>query len=42
VRRLGRNVGILAIALVVHLVVMRAVASPDGRQLIYRLSMTTG
>lgn len=41
-RRLGRNVGILAVALVVHLAVMRAVASPDGRQLIYRLSMTTG
>ena len=41
-RRLGRNVGILAVALVVHLVVMRAVASPDGRQMIYRLSMATG
>ena len=41
-RRLGRNVGILAVALVVHLAVMSAVASPDGRQLIYRLSMTTG
>jgi len=26
----------------VHLIVMQAVASPDGRQLIYRLSMTTG
>jgi sulfoxide reductase heme-binding subunit YedZ len=42
VRRLGRNVGILAVALVVHLAVIRAVASPDGRELIYRLSMTTG
>ena len=41
-RRLGRNVGILAVALVVHLVVMREVASPNGRQLIYRLSMATG
>jgi methionine sulfoxide reductase heme-binding subunit len=41
-RRLGRNVGILAVALAVHLVVMRQVSSPDGRQLIYRLSMATG
>lgn len=41
-RRLGRNVGILTVALVVHLAVMRAVASPDGRQLIFRLSMATG
>ena len=41
-RRLWRNVGILAVALAVHLAVMRAVASPDGRQLIYRLSMATG
>jgi sulfoxide reductase heme-binding subunit YedZ len=42
VRRLGRNVGIFAVALVVHLAVMQAVASPDGRELIYRLSMATG
>jgi methionine sulfoxide reductase heme-binding subunit len=42
VRRLGRNAGILAVALVVHLAVMREVASPDGRDLIYRLSMATG
>jgi methionine sulfoxide reductase heme-binding subunit len=42
VRRLGRNTGILAVALVVHLAVMREVASPDGRDLIYRLSMATG
>jgi methionine sulfoxide reductase heme-binding subunit len=41
-RRLWRNAGILGIALVVHLAVMRAVASPDGRQLVYRLSMATG
>ena len=41
-RRLGRNVGILVVALAVHLVVMREVASPNGRQLIYRLSMATG
>jgi methionine sulfoxide reductase heme-binding subunit len=41
-RRLWRNVGILAVALAVHLAVMRGVASPDGRQLIYRLSMATG
>src|SRR5690349_3515053 len=42
IRRLWRNGGILALALVVHLVVMRTVASPDGRQLLYRLSMATG
>jgi methionine sulfoxide reductase heme-binding subunit len=42
VRRLARNAGILAVALVVHLAVMQAIASPDGRELIYRLSMTTG
>ena len=41
-RRLWRNTGILAVALVVHLAVMRAVGSPDGRQLVYRLSMATG
>ena len=41
-RRLWRNLGILTVALVVHLAVMRAVASPDGRQLVYRLSMATG
>jgi sulfoxide reductase heme-binding subunit YedZ len=41
-RRWWRNVGILGVALVVHLAVMRAIASPDGRQLLYRLSMTTG
>jgi methionine sulfoxide reductase heme-binding subunit len=41
-RRIGRNVGILAVAFAVHLVVMREIASPDWRQLIYRLSMTTG
>ena len=41
-RRLWRNVGILAVALVVHLVVMGAVASSNGRQVIYRLSMATG
>ena len=41
-RRLWRNAGILGVALVVHLAVMRAVASPDGRQLVYRLSMATG
>ena len=34
--------GILGVALVVHLVVMREVASPDGSQMIYRLSMATG
>lgn len=41
-RRALRNVGILAVALVVHLLVITAVASPDGRQRIYRLSMATG
>jgi sulfoxide reductase heme-binding subunit YedZ len=41
-RRLWRNVGILVVALVVHLVVMREVASPDMRALVYRLSMATG
>ena len=41
-RRLGRNVGIVAVALAVHLVVMREVASPDWSQLVYRLSMATG
>lgn len=41
-RRLWRNAGILGVALVVHLAVMRAVESPDGRQLVYRLSMATG
>src|SRR5690349_6087889 len=41
-RRLWRNVGILGIALVVHLAVMQAVASSDGRRLPYRLSMATG
>jgi sulfoxide reductase heme-binding subunit YedZ len=39
-RRLVRNVGILAIALVVHLVVVTATS--DSRQLMYRLSMATG
>jgi sulfoxide reductase heme-binding subunit YedZ len=41
-RRLWRSVGILAVALVVHLAVMQAIASSDGRQLLYRLSMATG
>jgi sulfoxide reductase heme-binding subunit YedZ len=41
-RRLARNVGILVVALVVHLAVMREIASPDGRDTIYRLSMATG
>lgn len=41
-RRLRRNLGILGVALVVHLAVMSAVASSDGRQLLYRLSMATG
>jgi methionine sulfoxide reductase heme-binding subunit len=41
-RRLGRNLGILAVALVVHLAVMREIASPSVRDLIYRLSMATG
>ena len=41
-RRLWRNAGIFCVALVVHLAVMRAVGSPDGRQLVYRLSMATG
>ena len=41
-RRLRRNLGILTVALVVHLAVMSAVASSDGRQLLYRLSMATG
>jgi methionine sulfoxide reductase heme-binding subunit len=42
VRRLARNAGILAVALVVHLAVMQAVASSDGRELVYRSSMATG
>jgi methionine sulfoxide reductase heme-binding subunit len=41
-RRLGRNVGIVAVALAVHLAVMREIASPDWGQLTYRLSMATG
>jgi sulfoxide reductase heme-binding subunit YedZ len=41
-RRLWRSAGILAVALVVHLAVMQAIASSDGRQLLYRLSMATG
>ena len=39
-RRLGRNIGIVAVALVVHLVVVTATS--DSRQLMYRLSMATG
>jgi sulfoxide reductase heme-binding subunit YedZ len=39
-RRIGRNIGILAVALVVHLVVVTATS--DSRQLMYRLSMATG
>jgi sulfoxide reductase heme-binding subunit YedZ len=35
-------VGIVAVALAVHLVVMREIASPDWSQLVYRLSMATG
>ena len=39
-RRLWRNVGILAVALVVHLIVVTATA--DSSQVMYRLSMATG
>jgi sulfoxide reductase heme-binding subunit YedZ len=39
-RRLARNVGILAVALVVHLVVVTRTS--DSGQLMYRLSMATG
>jgi methionine sulfoxide reductase heme-binding subunit len=41
-RRFERNVGIVAVALAVHLAVMREIASPDWSQLVYRLSMATG
>ena len=39
-RRVSRNVGILAVALGVHLLV--AEATSDARQVMYRLSMATG
>jgi len=39
-RRLARNVGILALALAVHLVVVTATSA--SRQVMYRLSMATG
>lgn len=39
-RRFGRNVGILAVALVIHLVVVTAVSGSPGTM--YRLSMATG
>ena len=41
-RRLWRNIGILTVALVPYLAVMQVIASSDGRQLLYRLSMATG
>jgi methionine sulfoxide reductase heme-binding subunit len=40
IRRLARNLGILGVALVVHLVVVTETS--DTRQLMYRLSMATG
>jgi sulfoxide reductase heme-binding subunit YedZ len=39
-RRLARNLGILAIATIVHLVVVTLTS--DARQVMYRLSMSTG
>ena len=39
-RRLARNLGILTVALIVHLVVVTETS--DSRQLMYRLSMATG
>ena len=39
-RRLGRNAGILAVALVIHLAVVTAVSGSPGTM--YRLSMATG